>query len=103
MSKQKKVTSTDIKTFIISYLTDSLGESGRALETDLAEDYDLLLEGAVVVAEGQVHIRLRGSKVFGFYDGFTIPSRRIVGAASLVSRMPGFIGNSLRFYAADRM
>jgi len=47
MSKQKKVTSTDIKTFIISYLTDSLGESGRALETDLAEDYDLLLEGAV--------------------------------------------------------
>ena len=47
MSKRKKVTSDDIKTFIISYLADSLGESGRALETDLAEDYDLLLEGAV--------------------------------------------------------
>ena len=47
MSKQKKVTSTDIKTFIISYLTESLEESGRTLENDLPEDYDLLLEGVV--------------------------------------------------------
>ncbi|MCH8216223.1 MAG: acyl carrier protein [Planctomycetes bacterium] len=47
MPKRKKVTSDDIKTFIIRYLTESLEESGRTLEGDLPEDYDLLLEGVV--------------------------------------------------------
>ncbi len=69
MSKQKKVTSDDIKTFIIGYLTESLGESGRTLENDLPEDYDLLLEG-VVDSLGMLTLTAEVEKHFNYEIDF---------------------------------